>query len=210
MSDNQNQNHDDDTIEELSFNDDLDYDEETGEPLTTAPEDETAHELEILRNESADLKDKLLRTVAEMENIRKRAIKDRDDAQKYGVSNLARELLSVADNLGRAVDAVPKELAQESDAVANLLAGVKATQNQLTAAMEKSGIQMIAAEPGTPFDPNIHEVMFEGESPQHAPGTIIQVMENGYMIHDRLLRPARVGVAKKSAHTQDPKVNVEA
>lgn len=172
--------------------------------------EEVVDESAALMAENADLKDKLLRAVAEMDNIRKRAIKDRDDASKYGVSNLAKELLAVADNLGRAMDSIPEGLAQESDAIANLLTGVKATQNQLTAAMVKSGITPIDAVPGTPFDPNVHEVMFEVETPEHAPGAIVQIMEPGYMIHDRLLRPARVGVAKKTDGNSEPNINVEA
>lgn len=198
-------------------NDDIDNIEDfphaEEENLTEQDGEEDAHpvdETETLRAENADLKDKLLRTVAEMDNIRKRSIKERDDASKYGVSNLAKELLAVADNLGRAMDAIPEGLAQESDAIANLLTGVKATQDQLTAAMQKSGITAVEAEAGTPFNPNIHEVMFEVESPDHAPGAIVQVMEAGYMIHDRLLRPARVGVAKKSSGGDNPQVNVEA
>ncbi len=182
---------------------DSDTPEEIGSEKVT---DET----QALKAEAADLKDKLLRAMAEMDNVRKRAVKDREDAQKYGVSNLAKELLAVADNLARAVEAVPTELLQESDAIANLVTGVQATQNQLLAAMQKSGIEKIIAEPGTPFDPNIHEVMFEVDSPDQTPGAIVQVMEAGYMIYDRLLRPARVGVAKKSAGGTEPQINVEA
>lgn len=195
-------------------NDDLDNVEPI-EQATQAQEEtpaaaEADDEMEKVLAANADLKDKLLRAMAEMDNLRKRGVKEREDAQKYGVANLAKELLAVADNLGRAVDAVPAELAAESDAIANLMTGVQATQSQLTNAMAKSGIQPILAEPGTPFDPNLHEVMFEVESPEHAPGSIVQIMETGYTIHDRLLRPARVGVAKKSAGGNDPQVNVEA
>lgn len=197
---------DDDNIENFPLNE-----EETSEGVNEeeAPE-ETVDETEALRAANADLKDKLLRSMAEMDNIRKRAVKERDDAQKYGISNLAKELLAVADNLGRAMDAIPEGLAQESDAIANLMTGVQATQDQLSGAMTKSGITPIDATPGTPFDPNFHEVMFEVDTPEHAPGAIVQVMEAGYMIHDRLLRPARVGVAKKSAGGDTPSVNMEA
>lgn len=188
-------------------------DQPANSPLDNAESEEQAtpvDELTELREKNAQLQDQLLRAMAEMENIRKRGAKERDDATKYGVTNLSKELLAVADNLMRAVESVPTELAQESDEIANLVTGVKATQSQLTAAMLKTGIQQIEAKPGTPFNPNFHEVMFEVESPEHVPGAIVQVIETGYMIHDRLLRPARVGVAKKSAGGDEPNVNVEA
>ena len=196
--------YEDDNVEELASQEEI-ASEELVEETT-----ETVDETEVLRAANADLQDKLLRAVAEMENIRKRGAKERDDASKYGIANLAKELLAVADNLGRAMDAIPDGLAQESDAIANLLTGVQATQSQLTGAMTKSGITAIEAQPGTMFDPNIHEVMFEVDTPDHAPGSIVQVMEGGYMIHDRLLRPARVGVAKKSAGGNETSINVEA
>ena len=181
-------------------------DKAENEEQTATPVDENTE----LREKNAQLQDQLLRAMAEMENIRKRSVREREDATKYGVSNLAKELLAVADNLMRAVDAVPAELSQESDAIANLVTGVKATQDQLTAAMLKTGISQIDAKPGTPFDPNLHEVMFEVETPEHAPGAIVQVIETGYTIHDRLLRPARVGVAKKTVGGGEPSINVEA
>lgn len=208
MTDEQNINPDDDNIEEFPFADDQEL--ESGEAENESVEQEAIDPLAALEQENGKLKDQLLRAVAEMENIRKRAVKDRDDASKYGVTNLAKELLAVADNLGRAMEAIPEELIQDNDAIANLVTGVKATQDQLHGAMQKSGIQKIDAQPGTLFDPNIHEVMFEAGSPDHTPGAIIQVMETGYMIHDRLLRPARVGVAKKSNSAPEPSVNVEA
>jgi molecular chaperone GrpE len=126
--------------------------------------------------------------------MRKRMVKEREEQRKYAVTKFARELLGVADNLSRAVESVnADELEQEAK---NLLGGVQATKDELQKALAKMGIEEIDASPGTKFDPNKHEVMFEDPSAEVPPGHISQVLEKGYQIHDRLLRPARVGVAK--------------
>jgi molecular chaperone GrpE len=149
----------------------------------------------VLAAEVASLKDQLLRAMAETENTRKRAQKEREDAAKYGTAMLAKGLLGVADNLRRALDAA---VALEGEAAKNFLKGVEATERQLLAAFEAAGIKKM--EPmGQPFDPNLHQVMVEIEMPDKAPGTVVQVMQAGYTIHDRLLREALVGVAKGGA-----------
>jgi molecular chaperone GrpE len=135
--------------------------------------------------------EKMLRALAEAQNTRTRAEKDRQDTARFSVASFARALLPVADNLRRALDAVPPE-ARAGNAV---YTGVEATERELLRALEANGVKKIDAL-HKPFDPNLHEVMFEAEDPGHPPGTVVQVMEAGYMIHDRLLRPARVGVAK--------------
>ncbi|MGB0720351.1 MAG: nucleotide exchange factor GrpE [Bdellovibrionales bacterium] len=149
-------------------------------------------ENQALQAELAETKDKMIRAVAEMENIRKRSVKERDDARKYAISGFAKDLVNVADNLRRALDAVPEE---QREQISALIGGIEATERELLRSFEKNGITKI--EPAeTLFDPNIHEVMFEAPGTGKPVGTIIQVVENGYMLHDRLLRPARVGVAK--------------
>ena len=161
--------------------------------------------LEALMAENADLKDKMLRALAEVENIRRRSQKEREDTAKYAVTSLARDLVAVVDNLGRALAAVPEEALGENPLLQNIYTGVEATEKQLMRALENAHISKVTPPLGDIFDPNIHEVMFEAEIPGKEGGEIIEVMEAGYLIHDRLLRPARVGVAKRhsAAKTAD-------
>ena len=158
-----------------------------------------------LQKELDDAKDKMLRAVAEAENTRRRAVKEREDAQKYSISGFSKDLVTVADNLRRALEAIPAELAEQHDQVKNLVDGIEATERELLRAFDKNGIKKI--EPslegeGEIFDPNKHEVMFEAPGSGKPPGTIVQVVETGYTLHDRLLRPARVGVAKDEGGDQ--------
>jgi len=146
----------------------------------------------------AALTDKLLRAVAENDNLQKRAMKDREDMAKFAISMFAKSLLSVADNLRRALSAASESVRSQNEPLKHLAIGVEATERELLAAFEKAGITRI--EPiNVPFDPHQHEVMFDVEMPGVAPGTIIQLIEPGYLIHGRLLRPARVAVARGSA-----------
>lgn len=139
-------------------------------------------------------KDQLMRALAEAENTRKRAARDREEASKYAISGFARDLLDVADNLRRAIDAVPDD-AKSDVRIRNLVEGIEATERELLKSFEKNGIERL--EPlGQPFNPNFHEVMFEVPGSGKPAGIIVQVVETGYTLHDRLLRPARVGVAK--------------
>ena len=145
-------------------------------------------------DEIADLKDRLLRAMAETENVRKRALRDRDEASKYAVTGFARDLLGVADNLRRAIGSVPDEARGGDEALDNLLAGVDLTERELIAVLERHGVKPISPA-GEKFDPNRHQAMFETPSAEAAPGTVVQVVQVGYTIADRLLRPAAVGVA---------------
>jgi molecular chaperone GrpE len=148
-----------------------------------------------LEAELAQTKDNALRAMAEADNTRKRALRERDDARKYAASGFSKDLLSVADNFRRALDSVPAELRGTNEQVNNLLTGIEAVEKELLRAFEKEGIAKI--EPmDQKFDPNFHEVMFEAPVPGKPSGTIIQVIEPGYILHDRLLRPARVGVVR--------------
>lgn len=148
-----------------------------------------------LQAEVAGLKDQLLRAMAETENTRRRAQREREDTSRYAIASFAKELLAVADNLRRAVEAVPAEARENDEALKSIVVGVEATERQLSAAFDRSGIKKL--EPlGESFDPNFHQVMFEIEDPAKPAGTIIQILQDGYTIHGRLLREALVGVSK--------------
>ncbi len=147
-----------------------------------------------LEAELAETKDRLLRALAETENVRRRAERERADASKYGAVALAKDLLNVADNLRRALDSLPLEQAAD-ERTRNLLQGVAATERELLAAFERHGIRRIDPV-GERFDHNLHQAIFEVESTGQPPGTVVQVLQPGYVMHDRLLRPAMVGVAK--------------
>lgn len=149
-----------------------------------------------LEAENATLKDQTLRALAEAENTRRRAERERVEASKYGPVGLARDLLSVADNLRRALDSLPEEArAQEEHGVRDFITGVEMIEKSLLAAFAKQGIEKL--EPlGEPFDHAAHQAMFELEDPEKPAGTVVQLMQAGYRLHDRLLRPAMVGVSK--------------
>ena len=132
---------------------------------------------------------------AETQNVRRRLEKDVQDARNYAATGFARDILSVADNLARALDHVPEEL-REHEKAKNFIAGIEATQRELEKVFNSNGITRIAAK-GMPLDPNQHQAMMEVPTDDAEPGTIVQEMQAGYMIKDRLLRPAMVGVAKK-------------
>ncbi|MBP2300310.1 nucleotide exchange factor GrpE [Azospirillum picis] len=162
-----------------------------------------------LEAEVAGLKDQLLRAMAETENTRRRAQRDREDASKYAVSSFAKELVSVADNLRRALEAVPAEGREQDEMLKGLAVGVEATERQLFAAFDRAGIKKIDPT-GEPFDPNFHQVMFEIENTGKAAGTVVQVLQPGYTIHGRLLREAMVGVAKGGGETGGQHVDTKA
>lgn len=176
-----------------------DSDNDTAEPVVAAPEAAVDNgRVAQLEAEITSLKDQVLRTLAETENVRRRTEREREDTAKYAVAKFAKELLAVADNLRRAVEAVAPEVRTENQAVSNLLTGVEATERQLGAAFERAGIAKMEAL-GAPADPNFHQIMMEMEGTGKAPGTVVQVLQAGYTIHGRLLREAIVGVAKGDA-----------
>lgn len=155
-----------------------------------------------LEAELAESKDRLLRTLAEGENQRRRAEREREDARRYAASAFAKDLLDVADNLRRALASVAPEKVQDEQ-VKNLLEGVAATERALLAAFERNGLKRIEPEIGERFDHNLHQAMFEVEKSGRPAGSIVQVLQAGYQMHDRLLRPALVGVAKAEAQPKD-------
>jgi len=147
--------------------------------------------------ELADTRDHLLRALADTENVRRRYQRARDDAQKYAISEFARDLLSAVDNLRRALDSMPE--AEVADPRArSLLDGVAATERELLAAFERHGLKRIDPK-GEKFDHNFHQAVFEAENSGCPAGTVVEVLQPGYVLHDRLLRPAMVGVAKGGA-----------
>lgn len=159
-------------------------------------EPEPFTELENLYAENASLKDKVLRTLAEMENLRRRADKEVAEAKIYGVANFAREMLTFADNLRRAVESVPPEAREKSDtSIVALVEGVELTERDFLSRLARFGVKKIEAQ-GQRFDPNQHEALFEipDESVPH--GTVLQVVEPGYLIGERVLRPAKVGISR--------------
>jgi|SRR5690625_3237725 len=151
-------------------------------------------EAESLREEVAELKDQLLRALAETENVRNRARREREEALRYAAAPLAKDLLPVADNLRRAIESVSPEAAAEDERLKGLLIGVEMTEKSLLDNLAKHGIVQINPL-GERLDPHRHEAMMEIPDPNKPAGTIAQVFEIGYLLHERLLRPARVGVA---------------
>lgn len=162
-----------------------------------------------LESELAKMKDHALRALAEAENARKRAAKDREDIARYAVSSFAKDLLSVADNLRRALDAVPADLAQSDPRIKNLTDGIEATEREMLKSFDRAGIRKVDPA-GEPFNPNYHEVMFEAPGTGKPTGTVIQVIEAGYVLFDRLLRPARVGVAKAEETPPGGRIDTQA
>jgi molecular chaperone GrpE len=153
---------------------------------------------------AAELKDRLLRTLAEMENLRKRTEREVADARQYGVAGFARDVLGVADNMRRALDAVSPELRASAEAGVNaLIDGVELTERELVKALEKNGVHQFSPR-GEKFDPNVHQAMFEVPNASVPAGSVVEVVAPGYMIGERVLRPAMVGVSKGGPKTAPP------
>ncbi|MEM9632428.1 MAG: nucleotide exchange factor GrpE [Pseudomonadota bacterium] len=152
--------------------------------------------IEVLQAENADLKDRALRTMAEMENLRRRTEKEIKDARQYAVSGFARDMLTVSDNLRRALEALPEEDRKNADAgIASLIEGVEMIERDLLNQLEKNGVKKLDPE-GQKFDPNFHQAMFEVPNTEVPNNTVVQVVQAGYVIGERVLRPAMVGVSK--------------
>ena len=179
------ENHEDE-IESFTDNED---NEVEGSHLETEVEEKT---LEELKEENKTISDKMMRALAETENIRKKFFKEKKDAEIYGGTKLARDLLSVLDNLNRALESVDDEMVEKQNAV---LEGIELTKKELLNTFSNHEINELAPEMGEKFDPKFHQAMFEGPHPTIEKGNIIQVMANGFTIGDRLLRAASVGVS---------------
>jgi molecular chaperone GrpE len=187
------------------------------EATATTDEGQVAHEseagsaqendpIDALKAENADLRDRFLRLAAEMDNLRRRTDREIKDAKSYAVTGFARDMLSVSDNLRRAIETLPDEARAAADAtVTALIEGVEMTERGMLATLERHGVRKIEAE-GQKFDPNFHQAMFEVPNPNVPNNTVVQVVQAGYAIGERVLRPAMVGVAKggpKEAAAED-------
>ena len=161
----------------------------------------TPQQFAELKAENADLRDRLLRSIAEMENLRRRTEREVSDAKIYGVASFARDMLTFADNLRRAVEAVPATLREEADpALKTFVEGIELTERDFISRLTRFGVKKI--EPlGKKFDPNFQEALFEVPDESVPPGTVVQVVEPGFSIGDRVLRPAKVGVARGGPKT---------
>jgi len=169
-----------------------------GEPQIQNPAEAAApaDPMAVLAKEAADMKDRLLRTLAEMENLRRRTEREVADARTYGITAFARDILAVADNMDRALKALDDGIREKADAgVKALLDGVELTERELLNVMEKHGIAKIEPQ-GQKFDPNLHQAMFEVPDPSVPAGTVVRIVQPGYTIGGRVLRPALVAIAK--------------
>lgn len=162
------------------------------------PEAQLGADLDALLAENAEMRDRLLRTMADMENLRQRTEREKTDIARYAISNFARDVLTVGDNLKRTMDHVPAEAAAQDPALKSFLEGVELTERELLNVLERHGVTRI--EPlGQRFDPNCHQAMYEVQNPDVPEGTVVEVMQSGYTIGDRCLRPALVAVSKGGA-----------
>jgi molecular chaperone GrpE len=173
------------------------FEEDSAPGRSDAERDAAA--VQALIAENASLKDKVLRTLAEMENLRRRTDKEVADAKTYGVTSFARDMLTFADNLARALHNVPAEVRESADpALKSFVEGIELTERDFLSRLSRHGVRKLDPQ-GQKFDPNFHEALFELQDESVAPGTVAQVVENGFAIGDRVLRPAKVGVAKGGA-----------
>ena len=168
----------------------------------TTPEEKTAEAaatpdpIDALKAENGDLRDKLLRTIAEMENLRKRTEREVSDTRSYAIAGFARDMLTATDSLSRALMVLPAEARDSADpTVRSLIEGIEMTEREMQRLLAKHGVKPIEAE-GQKFDPHKHQAMFEVPDPSRPEGTVVQVVQAGFAIGDRVLRPAMVGVAK--------------
>jgi len=178
------------SLDELAA--EVDENGEAPSEQTSAEAAEGSDDLEILKRERDEIRDRFIRALADAENTRKRAERDRREAENYGGSKLARDLLPVHDNLRRALDAIAED---QREAQKALIEGIELTMRELLSVFKKHGIHPIDPKVGDKFDPQMHQAMFEAPVPGTKAGEIIQVAAQGFMLHDRLLRPAQVGVS---------------
>ena len=177
----------------------------TVEPASEGPDPnvQLGADLDALLAENAEMRDRLLRSMADMENLRHRTEREKADTARYAISNFARDVLTVGDNLKRTVDHVPQGAAAEDPALKSFLEGVELTERELLNVLERHGVTRL--DPlGARFDPNFHQAMYEVQNPDVPEGTVVDVMQAGYAIGDRCLRPALVAVAKGGAKQAKP------
>jgi molecular chaperone GrpE len=182
--------------------------EQGAEPVVSKPyimpDDPEPGSVDALAKELAEARDKTLRTLAEMENLRQRTRREVADSKIYGITGFARDVLDIADNLQRALDTVPAETRESADPLLKtLIEGVELTERSLLNALEKNGVKKFDPQ-GEKFNPNFQQAMYEVPDPSVPAGTVVQVVQAGYMIGERVLRPALVGVSKGGAKTPPP------
>lgn len=189
---------------------DMDIGIDTDGMIDTGDGDPRDARIAALEEQAVQLRDQALRALAEAENVRRRTEREKEQTRLYAAGNLAKDLLNAVDNLRRALDAAPENREALDDTVKNLIVGVEMTEREILTAFEKAGIKRI--EPlGERFDPNLHQAMFEVENSGKPAGTVVQLLAPGYVIHDRLLRAAMVGVAKSGPAPSDrPRVDTTA
>lgn len=186
----------------------VEYKNEGDKPANDEAIESLLQQLEAVTLENRELKDKFMRTMADMENLRRRKDREIADKEKYAITSFAKEILSVADNIQRAIESVPKEDIKDDSPLKSLLEGVQMTEREFGNALEKFGI--IRIDPTDQlFDPNMHQAMFEVEDPEKTSGTIVQVIQSGYQIGERVLRPAMVGISKGGAKASKAPVTQE-
>ncbi|MBW9112306.1 nucleotide exchange factor GrpE [Rhizobium cauense] len=173
----------------------------------TAANEAVPDPLDLLKAENSELRDRYLRLAADMDNLRRRTEREVKDAKSYSVAGFARDMLAVSDNLRRAIDAIPEEAKASADAgLTTLIEGVEMTERSMLSALERHGVRKL--EPvGQKFDPNFHQAMFEVPNPDVPNNTVVQVVQAGYTIGERVLRPAMVGVAKGGPKLVEPETN---
>ncbi|MBS0185860.1 MAG: nucleotide exchange factor GrpE [Proteobacteria bacterium] len=173
-----------------------DQETETTQDAETSQNSQVSSEGKDLKAEIDQLKGDLLRALAETENVRKRSQKEREDAFKYAISNFARDLISISENFKRALESVSKEEIEKTPSVKAFFEGVTMIERELLSVFDRHGIQKIMPNIGDKFDHNLHQAMFEVEDPSKPVGTIVETLQAGYVLNDRLLKPAFVGVSK--------------
>ncbi|MFZ0845776.1 MAG: nucleotide exchange factor GrpE [Pseudolabrys sp.] len=178
-----------------------------GEAAAASPEMVPAAQVTAALEAAAEFKDKHLRTLAEMENLRRRTEREVADARVYGVTGFARDVLAVADNMHRALEALGPELHDQVEPkIKSLIEGVELTERELMKTLEKNGVRKFTPE-GEKFDPNVHQAMYEVKDSDLPPGHVAQVIQAGYMLGDRVLRPALVGITKSAPRAARPSAN---
>ena len=171
----------------------------TQDPNLDPNQPHPADVIQALNVENVDLKDRLLRALAETENVRRRGEREREDTKQFAISRFARDMLGIADNFARALSHLPQEVRDAADPqVRSVIEGVEATERQLMSTLANHGVKQVETE-GVKFDPNFHQAIAEVPGEGRPPGTIVNVVQSGYTIADRLLRPAMVTVARKDA-----------
>ena len=176
--------------------------------LSNSEEENNSEIISDLEQKVSDLKDQLMRTLADGENLRKRTLKDVEHSKKYSHISFVKDLVSSVDNLQRALEAVPEDISSLPEPIKNLIIGLEIVEKEIISTLEKHNVKQI--DPlGEKFDYNFHQAMFEVPTNDNEPGTVVQVSQKGYILHDRLVRPAMVGISKKIDENNNHEKNSE-